>query len=567
MLKTAKLSIICAHPKIVKSLNLLALKPITLENIMQKAKPIQRALLSVSDKTGIIDFASALADQGVELLSTGGTAKLLRENGIPVKDVSEHTGQAEIMDGRVKTLHPKIHGGILGRRDLDQAVMQEQNIAPIDLVVVNLYPFAATIANPDCSIEEAVENIDIGGPTMVRAAAKNHNDVTIVVNANDYAKVMQEMQDNGGSVTFATRFDLAIKAFEHTAEYDGMIANYFGAKIEAVSQSCEEECGHDHSEFPRTFNLQMTKKQDLRYGENSHQEAAFYVENQIQEASVATAVQLQGKELSFNNIADTDSALECVKEFEEPACVIVKHANPCGVSIADDIYLAYTNAYKTDPTSAFGGIIAFNRELDAKTAQAIIDRQFVEVIIAPSISAEAQKVVSAKQNVRLLVCGDWRGQLTEGYDFKRVNGGLLVQERDFGMVEKEDLTVVTEVQPTEKQLDDLLFTWKVAKYVKSNAIVYCRDGMTIGVGAGQMSRVYSAKVAGIKATDEGLQVEGCVMASDAFFPFRDGIDAAAAAGIKAVIQPGGSMRDNEVIAAANEHGIAMVFTGMRHFRH
>jgi len=542
-------------------------KPITVENTMQKAKPIQRALLSVSDKTGIIDFASALADQGVELLSTGGTAKLLRENGIAVKDVSEHTGQAEIMDGRVKTLHPKIHGGILGRRDLDQAVMQEQSIAPIDLVVVNLYPFAATVANPDCSIEDAVENIDIGGPTMVRAAAKNHNDVTIVVNANDYAKVMQEMQDNGGSVTFATRFDLAIKAFEHTAEYDGMIANYFGAKIEAVSQSCEEECGHDHSEFPRTFNLQMSKKQDLRYGENSHQEAAFYVENHIQEASVATAVQLQGKELSFNNIADTDSALECVKEFEEPACVIVKHANPCGVSIADDIYLAYDNAYKTDPTSAFGGIIAFNRELDAKTAQAIIDRQFVEVIIAPSVSAEAQKVVSAKQNVRLLVCGDWHGQLTEGYDFKRVNGGLLVQERDFGMVEKDDLTVVTEVQPTDKQLDDLMFTWKVAKYVKSNAIVYCRDGMTIGVGAGQMSRVYSAKVAGIKAADEGLQVEGCVMASDAFFPFRDGIDAAAAAGIKAVIQPGGSMRDNEVIAAANEHGIAMVFTGMRHFRH
>ena len=567
MLKTAKLSIICAHSKTVKSLNLVSPKPITVENTMQKAKPIQRALLSVSDKTGIIDFASALADQGVELLSTGGTAKLLRENGIAVKDVSEHTGQTEIMGGRVKTLHPKIHGGILGRRDLDQAVMQEQNIAPIDLVVVNLYPFAATVANPDCSIEDAIENIDIGGPTMVRAAAKNHNDVTIVVNANDYAKVMQEMHDNGGSVTFATRFDLAIKAFEHTAEYDGMIANYFGAKIEAVSQSCEEECGHDHSEFPRTFNIQMSKKQDLRYGENSHQEAAFYVENQIQEASVATAVQLQGKELSFNNIADTDSALECVKEFEEPACVIVKHANTCGVSIADDIYLAYDNAYKTDPTSAFGGIIAFNRELDAKTAQAIIDRQFVEVIIAPSVSTEAQKVVSAKQNVRLLVCGDWHGQLTEGYDFKRVNGGLLVQERDFGMVEKDDLTVVTEVQPTEKQLDDLLFTWKVAKYVKSNAIVYCRDGMTIGVGAGQMSRVYSAKVAGIKAADEGLQVEGCVMASDAFFPFRDGIDAAAAAGVKAVIQPGGSMRDNEVIAAANEHGIAMVFTGMRHFRH
>jgi len=534
---------------------------------MQKAKPIQRALLSVSDKTGIIDFASTLVDQGVELLSTGGTAKLLRENGISVKDVSEHTGQAEIMDGRVKTLHPKIHGGILGRRDLDQSVMQEQNIAPIDLVVVNLYPFAATVANPDCSLADAVENIDIGGPTMVRAAAKNHNDVTIVVNVNDYATVMQEMQANRGSVTFATRFDLAIKAFEHTAEYDGMIANYFGAKIEEVSQSCEEDCGHDHSEFPRTFNIQMTKKQDLRYGENSHQEAAFYVENEIQEASVAAAEQLQGKELSFNNIADTDSALECVKEFEEPACVIVKHANPCGVSIAEDIYAAYDNAYKTDPTSAFGGIIAFNRELDAKTAQGIIDRQFVEVIVAPAVSAEAQKIISVKQNIRLLVCGEWQGQLTEGYDFKRVNGGLLVQERDFGMVEKDDLTIVTEVQPTDKQLDDLLFSWKVAKYVKSNAIVYCRDGMTIGVGAGQMSRVYSAKVAGIKAADEGLQVEGCVMASDAFFPFRDGIDAAAAAGIKAVIQPGGSMRDNEVIAAANEHGIAMVFTGMRHFKH
>ncbi len=539
----------------------------TVENEMQKAKPIQRALLSVSDKTGIVEFATALSNQGIELLSTGGTAKLLRENGIAVKDVSEHTGQAEIMDGRVKTLHPKIHGGILGRRELDQAVMAEQAIAPIDLVVVNLYPFAATVANPDCSLEDAVENIDIGGPTMVRAAAKNHNDVTIIVNADDYSKVMQEMHDNGGSVTFATRFDLAIKAFEHTAEYDGMIANYFGAKIETVSQNCAEGCEHTHSEFPRTFNVQMTKKQDLRYGENSHQEAAFYVENSIQEASVATSEQLQGKELSFNNIADTDSALECVKEFEQAACVIVKHANPCGVAIADNILNAYEKAYKTDPTSAFGGIIAFNRELDAATAQAIIDRQFVEVIIAPSVSKEAQEVVSAKQNVRLLACGEWQGQLTEGYDFKRVNGGLLVQERDFGMVEKEDLTVVSEVQPTEQQLEDLLFTWKVAKYVKSNAIVYCRDGMTIGVGAGQMSRVYSAKVAGIKAADEGLEVEGCVMASDAFFPFRDGIDAAAAAGIKAVIQPGGSMRDNEVIAAANEHGIAMVFTGMRHFKH
>ena len=533
---------------------------------MQNLRSIKRALLSVSDKTGIVELATFLSEQNVELLSTGGTAKLLRDNNIPVKDVSEHTGQPEIMDGRVKTLHPKIHGGILGRRDLDQVVMEEQNIAPIDLVVVNLYPFASTVANPDCSLEDAVENIDIGGPTMVRAAAKNHNDVTIIVNASDYQRVIKELTDNQG-VSFATRFDLAIKAFEHTAEYDGMIANYFGNKIEANSHDCDAEGEHTHSEFPRTFNLQVTKKQDLRYGENSHQDAAFYVENSIQEASVATATQLQGKELSFNNIADTDSALECVKEFEQPACVIVKHANPCGVAISDSLLDAYDKAYKTDPTSAFGGIIAFNRELDAQTAQAIIDRQFVEVIIAPSVSEEAAKVVSAKQNVRLLACGDWQGQLTEGYDFKRVNGGLLVQERDFGMVEKEDLKVVTELAPTDEQLEDLLFTWKVAKYVKSNAIVYCKGGMTVGVGAGQMSRVYSAKIAGIKAADENLEVEGCVMASDAFFPFRDGIDAAAKAGIKAVIQPGGSMRDDEVIAAANEHGIAMVFTGMRHFKH
>ena len=533
---------------------------------MQNLRSIKRALLSVSDKTGIVELATFLSEQSVELLSTGGTAKLLRDNNIPVKDVSEHTGQPEIMDGRVKTLHPKIHGGILGRRDLDQVVMEEQNIAPIDLVVVNLYPFASTVANPDCSLEDAVENIDIGGPTMVRAAAKNHNDVTIIVNASDYQRVIKELSDNQG-VSFATRFDLAIKAFEHTAEYDGMIANYFVKKIEENSHDCDAEGEHTHSEFPRTFNLQVTKKQDLRYGENSHQDAAFYVENNIQEASVATATQLQGKELSFNNIADTDSALECVKEFEQPACVIVKHANPCGVAISDSLLDAYDKAYKTDPTSAFGGIIAFNRELDAQTAQAIIDRQFVEVIIAPSVSEDAAKVVSAKQNVRLLACGDWQGQLTEGYDFKRVNGGLLVQERDFGMVEKEDLKVVTELAPTDEQLEDLLFTWKVAKYVKSNAIVYCKGGMTVGVGAGQMSRVYSAKIAGIKAADENLEVEGCVMASDAFFPFRDGIDAAAKAGIKAVIQPGGSMRDDEVIAAANEHGIAMVFTGMRHFKH
>ena len=532
---------------------------------MDTPKPIKRALLSVSDKTGIVEFAKALHDAGVELLSTGGTAKLLAEQGLPVIEVSNYTGHPEIMDGRVKTLHPKIHGGILARRGTDEAVMAENNIGPIDLVAVNLYPFAATVAKEDCTLEDAIENIDIGGPTMVRAAAKNHKDVTIVVNAGDYARVLSEMESNAGSLTYNTRFDLAIKAFEHTAEYDGMIANYFGARLQ--STDCAEDCCHDHSEFPRTYNVQMTKKQDLRYGENSHQSAAFYVENNVQEASVATATQLNGKELSFNNIADTDAALECVKEFVEPACVIVKHANPCGVALGENILEAYDRAFKTDPTSAFGGIIAFNRELDATTAQAIIDRQFVEVIIAPSVSDQAAEIVATKKNVRLLACGDWHGQLTDGYDFKRVNGGLLVQERDFGMVDMEDLQVVTKVQPTEAQLRDLMFCWKVAKYVKSNAIVYCKDSMTIGVGAGQMSRVYSAKIAGIKAADEGLEVAGSVMASDAFFPFRDGIDAAAEAGIKAVIQPGGSMRDDEVIAAADEHGIAMVFTGMRHFRH
>jgi len=532
---------------------------------METPKPIKRALLSVSDKTGIVEFATALHEAGVELLSTGGTAMLLADKGLPVIEVSNYTGHPEIMDGRVKTLHPKIHGGILARRGTDEAVMAENNIGPIDLVAVNLYPFAATVAKEDCTLEDAIENIDIGGPTMVRAAAKNHKDVTIVVNAADYPRVLSEMQGNEGSLTYNTRFDLAIKAFEHTAEYDGMIANYFGARLD--STDCAEDCEHEHSEFPRTYNIQVSKKQDLRYGENSHQSAAFYVENDIQEASVATATQLNGKELSFNNIADTDAALECVKEFDQPACVIVKHANPCGVALGENILQAYDRAFKTDPTSAFGGIIAFNRELDATTAQAIIDRQFVEVIIAPSVSQAATDIVATKKNVRLLVCGDWAGQLTEGYDFKRVNGGLLIQERDFGMVDMEDLKVVSKVQPTEAQLRDLMFCWKVAKYVKSNAIVYCKDSMTIGVGAGQMSRVYSAKIAGIKAADEDLEVAGSVMASDAFFPFRDGIDAAAAAGIKAVIQPGGSMRDDEVIAAADEHGIAMVFTGMRHFRH
>ena len=517
---------------------------------------IKTALLSVSDKTGIVEFAQQLVARGIHILSTGGTAKLLRQHDIAVTDVSEHTGQEEIMDGRVKTLHPKIHGGILARRDQDQAVMAAQGITPIDMVVVNLYPFAETVARPDCSHEDAVENIDIGGPTMVRAAAKNHRDVTIIVNADDYPAVLSEMAANEGSLTLKTRFDLAIKAFEHTAQYDGMIANYFGAKLAGAE-----------SKFPRTFNAQFRKKQDLRYGENSHQSAAFYAEHKPLEASVATATQLQGKELSFNNIADTDAALECVKSFTQPACVIVKHANPCGVAIGESITDAYQRAFKTDPTSAFGGIIAFNRELDAATAKAIVEQQFVEVIIAPSVSADAQAMVATKQNVRLLACGEWPVERAASLDFKRVNGGLLVQDSDQGAITAADLKVVTAVAPTEAQLEDLLFCWKVAKFVKSNAIVYAKDGMTIGVGAGQMSRVYSAKIAGIKAADENLEVAGSVMASDAFFPFRDGIDAAAAAGIKAIIQPGGSIRDEEIIQAANEHGIAMVFTGMRHFRH
>lgn len=521
-------------------------------------KIIRRALLSVSDKTGIVEFASTLAKMNIEILSTGGTASLLRQNDIVVRDVSEHTGQPEIMGGRVKTLHPKIHGGILGRREIDANVMQKHEITPIDLVVVNLYPFEETISKPDCSLDDAIENIDIGGPAMVRASAKNFKDVTIVVNPIDYASVLGELIANK-EVSYTTRYSLAVSAFEHTARYDGVVASYLG-KLD-----CPES--NQQSQFPRTFNKQFIKKQDLRYGENSHQEAAFYVEHNIQEASVSTATQLQGKALSFNNIADTDAALECAKEFEEPACVIVKHANPCGVAIASSINEAYNKAFKTDPTSAFGGIIAFNRELDEVTAKAIVDKQFVEVIIAPSISPKAAAAVSSKENIRLLESGDWQGQLTEEYDLKRVNGGILVQDRDFSMVENDDLKVVSNTAPSDAQINDLMFAWKVAKYVKSNAIVYCSKGQTIGVGAGQMSRVYSAKIAGIKASDENLEVKGCVMASDAFFPFRDGIDAAAKAGISAIIQPGGSMRDQEVIDAANEHGIAMVFTGMRHFKH
>ncbi|CAG9298085.1 bifunctional phosphoribosylaminoimidazolecarboxamide formyltransferase/IMP cyclohydrolase [Celerinatantimonas diazotrophica] len=530
---------------------------------MENARPIRRALISVSDKTGIVDFARALSERDIEILSTGGTCKLLSDNGIAVVDVSDYTGHPEMMDGRVKTLHPKIHGGILGRRGIDDDIMHQHQIDPIDMVVVNLYPFAQTVAKPDCSLEDAIENIDIGGPTMVRSAAKNHKDVAIVVNNSDYQRVLEEMIANNNSLNEQTRFDLAVAAFEHTAAYDGMIANYFGTMVPSYGKPEEND---PTSKFPRTINFQFQKKQDMRYGENSHQQAAFYVENDTPAGSVASAKQLQGKALSYNNIADTDSALECVKEFAEPACVIVKHANPCGVAIADDILTAYQRAFSTDPTSSFGGIIAFNRELDADTAEAIISRQFVEVIIAPSVSSDARQIVAAKKNVRLLEAGVWQDK-AQGYQLKRVNGGLLVQDRDTGMVSKDALKVVTKRSPTEQELNDAIFCWKVAKFVKSNAIVYAKDHMTIGVGAGQMSRVYSAKIAGIKAHDEGLEVAGSVMASDAFFPFRDGIDAAAEAGVTCVIQPGGSIRDEEVIAAADEHDIAMVFTGMRHFFH
>ncbi len=526
--------------------------------------PVRRALISVSDKTGVVDFARELAALGVEILSTGGTFKLLRENGIAAVEVADYTGFPEMMDGRVKTLHPKIHGGILGRRSLDTAVMDEHGIDPIDLVAVNLYPFAATVAKPGCTLADAIENIDIGGPTMVRSAAKNHKDVAIVVNADDYAEVIGSLRRGG--LTYAQRFDLALKAFEHTASYDGMIANYLGT----VDQSAETLSTEARSLLPRTFTTQFVKAQDMRYGENPHQIAAFYVET-ADEACVATARQLQGKELSFNNVADTDAALECVKSFVKPACVIVKHANPCGVAVVPEdeggIRQAYELAYATDSESAFGGIIAFNRELDGETARAIVERQFVEVIIAPSVSAEAREVVASKANVRLLECGQWPAERTPGWDFKRVNGGLLVQSRDIAMISEADLKVVTRRAPSEREIHDLIFAWKVAKFVKSNAIVYAHNRQTVGVGAGQMSRVNSARIAAIKAEHAGLPVAGAVMASDAFFPFRDGIDNAAAAGITAVIQPGGSMRDAEVIAAADEAGMAMVFTGMRHFRH
>lgn len=519
---------------------------------------IRRALISVSDKTGIVPFAQALSDLNIEILSTGGTYKLLASENISAIEISDYTGFPEMMDGRVKTLHPKVHGGILARRDIDQKVLIEHDIPPIDLVVVNLYPFEATVANPNCDLPTAIENIDIGGPTMLRAAAKNNKFVAAVVNPSDYDRVIELLTRNDGSLDQQTRFDFAVKTYEHTAAYDGAIANYLGTKLEQSDKS---------SIFPRTFNTQFIKSQEMRYGENPHQKAAFYVEKNPKDASISSAQQLQGKALSYNNIADTDAAVECIKSFSEPACVIVKHANPCGVAIAETPLKAYELAFQTDPTSAFGGIIAFNREFDAESARRITEQQFTEVIIAPSVSEEALAVTAVKKNVRVLTCGQWDSERTAEFDYKRVNGGLLVQDRDIHTISKDDLTVISKRAPTDDELRDLMFAWRVAQYVKSNAIVYCKNNQTIGIGAGQMSRVYSAKIAGIKAADENLQVEGSVMASDAFFPFRDGVDAAAQAGITAVIQPGGSMRDQEVIAAADEAGMAMVFTGLRHFRH
>ncbi|TVR62813.1 MAG: bifunctional phosphoribosylaminoimidazolecarboxamide formyltransferase/IMP cyclohydrolase PurH [Candidatus Competibacteraceae bacterium] len=521
------------------------------------APPIRRALLSVSDKTGLVDFARALIELGVEILSTGGTARLLADGGIPAIEVADYTGFPEMMDGRLKTLHPRIHGGLLGRRGEDDAAMMEHGIPPIDLLVVNLYPFEATVAKPNCALADAIENIDIGGPAMLRAAAKNHAAVTVVVDAADYARVLDEMRANAGVVSAATRFDLTVKVFEHTARYDGAIANYLGS-IRA---------GGGRDPFPRSYSMQFRKAQDMRYGENPHQGAAFYVEPKPAEACIATARQLQGKELSYNNVADTDAALECVKGFAAPACAIVKHANPCGVAIAPTLLEAYQRAYQADPTSAFGGIIAFNRPLDAATAQAIVDQQFVEAIIAPEVTPEALAATAGKQNVRVLACGHWNSARAPGWDYKRVTGGLLVQDRDLGQVAVSDLQVVTQRQPTDQEMTDLLFAWQVVKFVKSNAIVYGKEGMILGVGAGQMSRVFSARIAAMKAREEKLDLKGAAMASDAFFPFRDGIDLAAEYGITAVIQPGGSMRDSEVIAAADEHQMTMVFTGMRHFRH
>jgi len=515
---------------------------------------VRRALISVSDKNGVVEFARALLTHGVEILSTGGTAQLLRLNGIVVKEVSEHTGFPEMMEGRVKTLHPKVHGGILARRDKSDHLksMQEYDIPPIDMVVVNLYPFEQTVSRPGCSMEDAIENIDIGGPAMVRAAAKNHAFVAVVTDPADYASLAAKMKSTGGKLSFAERYALAAKAFSHTSEYDGMISSWLTAR----------DASNKARPFPDRLNQQWRLAQTLRYGENPHQAAAFYVERHPPHGTLAGFTQLQGKELSYNNIADADAAWECCRSFDVPACVIIKHANPCGVAIADGPLTAYRNAFLTDPTSAFGGIIAFNRPVDGPTAEAVA-KQFVEVVIAPSYDEDARKVLRAKQNVRLLTIEVARD--LNRLDMKRVGGGLLVQTSDdFDVAE---MRIVTRRSPTKDEMNDLVFAFRVAKFVKSNAIVFCRHGMTLGVGAGQMSRVDSTRIAAIKAKNANLSLKGSVAASDAFFPFRDGLDVVANAGARAVIQPGGSVRDDEVIAAADEHGIAMVFTGMRHFRH
>ena len=524
------------------------------------------ALLSVSDKTDICLIAQALVSAGYTLLSTGGTATLLRDKGLPVTDVAQHTGAAEMMAGRVKTLHPVVHGGILGRRGVDDELMRERGIAPIDFVIVNLYPFAQTIARDDVSYDEAIENIDIGGPAMLRSAAKNHASVAVVTDPSDYARVIESLQTpvQAGSVQHQEeqarlRFELAVKAFAHTAHYDGTIANFFG-RIKKPGDTTERNT------FPTTLNQQFVLSNVLRYGENPHQQAAFYHEHSPKNGSLAASTLIQGKALSYNNVMDADAALACVRQFDDTACVIVKHANPCGVSIADSVYDAYDRAYKTDETSAFGGIIAFNRSLDVATAKAITDRQFVEVIIAPGMDPGVTDVIAAFPNIRLLDCLS-QPPVENSWLVKPVSGGLLVQDDDLHALTPDDVNIVSQREPTQTELQDMVFAWNVAKFVKSNAIVYCKDKATVGVGAGQMSRVYSAKIAAIKAADGGLQVAGAVMASDAFFPFRDGIDHAASVGIAAVVQPGGSRNDDEVIAAADEHGMTMVFTGIRHFRH
>ena len=517
---------------------------------------IRRALLSVSDKTGLIDLAQALHAHGVELLSTGGTARAIRDAGMPVKDVSDVTGFPEMMDGRVKTLHPIVHGGLLGRAGIDDEVMAQHGIGAIDLLVLNLYPFEKVSVDPDSTLEDIIENIDIGGPAMLRSAAKNFARVAVATDPAQYAGIVDELKSGDGALGGATRFALSVAAFNRVAQYDARISDYLS--------SINVEDG-SLAPFSAQANGSFVKVMDLRYGENPHQQAAFYRDLWPVPGTLATFMQLQGKELSYNNLADADAAWECVRQFERPACVIVKHANPCGVAEGMACGDAYELAYATDPTSAFGGIIAFNTRLDAGTAKAILDRQFVEVLIAPDYEDGALDYAKKKANVRVLRIPHGEGR--NNVDVKRVGSGLLMQTADVREVTREELKVVTKIAPTKEQLDDLLFAWRVAKFVKSNAIVYAKDHRTIGVGAGQMSRVYSARIAGIKANDAGLIVPGSVMASDAFFPFRDGIDAAAEAGIKAVIQPGGSMRDSEVIAAADEHGLAMVFTGVRHFRH